>query len=79
MAAETNSIIENAARITKYCTTDLKSEFQFMMQTAVINVGTHPLDIGKKASKFKSFEEETKANIKKATVGYRTQMVTSLV
>lgn len=45
----------------------------------MVNVGTHPTDIGKKASKFKSFDQEAKHNIKKATVAYRTQMVTSLV
>lgn len=46
MVSRTNNTIENISKVTKYCTTDLKNEFQFMLQTAVINVGTHPTDIG---------------------------------
>lgn len=44
--ATTNHVIENVAMITKYCTTDLKAEMQFMLETAVVNVGTHSSEIG---------------------------------
>ncbi len=57
--ATTNHIIENVAMITKYCTTDLKSEMQFMLGTAVVNVGTHTNDIGQKEKTFKDEDEET--------------------